>query len=58
MKPYILWINYGCEGWSPKGFDTPEEALAAIMGGMSFGSEVVLTKILEVEVADDRTDRS
>lgn len=26
-KKYILWIDYGYEGWKPTGFDTLKEAL-------------------------------
>jgi hypothetical protein len=38
--PYILWINYGSEGWKPDYFNTLREALLA----PKFGSEFVITK--------------
>lgn len=39
-KKYIVWINYGCEGWHPKECATLEEALDV----SSYGSEKVITK--------------
>jgi len=37
---YIVWVNYGCEGWSPTGYSTLEEAIKH----ESYGAEKVITK--------------
>ena len=38
-KPYIVWIDYGYEGWSPTGYSTLKEAIAS----NKYGSEWVIT---------------
>lgn len=38
--PYILWINYGCEGWKPGSYHSLEEALRVD----TYGSEAIITK--------------
>lgn len=43
MKPYLVWTDYGMEGWQPKGFDTKVEALAWIGEG-GHGHPVVVTQ--------------
>lgn len=42
-SPWIVWINYGLEGWSPRGFNSEAEALVFIESG-SVGAEVCLTR--------------
>lgn len=51
--PYILWVDYGTEGWKPRSFDTAQEAIEEILTGACIGGEpVVLTKLLKVEVVE------
>jgi len=49
--PYILWTDYGCEGWQPSSFDTAEEAVREILIG-GFGNPVVLTKLVNLEAKE------
>ena len=46
-KPWILWINYGYEGWQPRTYDTAEEAIEDIPY-YSNGSPVQLTKRVDL----------
>lgn len=41
--PWIVWVDYGSEGWKPRGCETETDALLFIEGG-NFGSPVVLTR--------------
>jgi len=52
--PYILWVDYGMEGWKPRSFDNPEEAITAILYG-EFCNRVVLTKLVEVAAKEPTT---
>ncbi len=38
-QPWVLWINYGYEGWKPYGFDT----LKAALQEQKYGIEWVIT---------------
>lgn len=38
--PYIVWIDYGCEGWLPTSYPTLKEALLAD----KYGSKFVVTR--------------
>ncbi len=49
--PYILWIDYGCEGWAPLSFDSLSEALDAV--GMFGCGTWVITMAPLVLVAKD-----
>ena len=46
--PYIVWENYGCEGWQPKSYATLKEALCA----QRYQSDWVITKTCEFDVTD------
>lgn len=46
--PYIVWANYGYEGWQPKSFKTLKEALLS----ERYGYEIVVTKLVEYEVIE------
>ena len=55
-KPLIAWINYGTEGWCPKEFDTEDELREWILGESAYGSEFVVTRLLDVRITlDERT---
>ena len=41
--PFILWSNYGYDGWSPNSFDTLKEAIE----GDRYCSEFVITRIVD-----------
>lgn len=34
--PFIVWIDYGCEGWKPRGCDTLGAAHEYVASGLSF----------------------
>ena len=40
--PYIVWHNYGFEGWQPRSYDSFENSFK------SKGEEDVITKIVDV----------
>jgi hypothetical protein len=44
--PYIMWIDYGLEGWSPQSFQTLREAVCV----RPIGGDCVITHIIEREV--------
>ena len=46
--PYIVWENYGYEGWQPKSYPTLREAVTA----HSYQSERVVTKISDFQVVE------
>jgi hypothetical protein len=48
--PYVVWRDYGCEGWSPRSYDTAAEALDAKESGDVI-TRVVEFKEVEVERA-------
>jgi hypothetical protein len=41
---FILWINYGMDGWTPKPMDSIEEAQTEVAYGVPCGSESVITR--------------
>lgn len=43
QKPWIVWADYGSEGWSPKGFSSETDALAFIEGD-NYGHPLTLTR--------------
>lgn len=47
IGPYILWQNYGCEGWKPTSFNSIKEALE----GEKY-SEFTITKAIDYEVKE------
>jgi hypothetical protein len=46
--PYILWQDYGCEGWSPQEFRTIREALDAPKFQMTW----IITKKFNYKVVE------
>ena len=48
----ILWVNYGSEGWEPRSYATPEEAISDLMFGCVSG-EWILTKELPLKVVEE-----
>ena len=51
MKPkkeYILWVNYGTEGWGWQDFDTLKEALES----EKFGHDWTITKRVDYEIKE------
>jgi hypothetical protein len=47
-QPYIVWVDYGYEGWHPTGFKTLKEAVEH----KSYGSTSVITKKVEFSVTE------
>ena len=45
--PFILWVDYGYEGWKPRSFNTIKEALEA-----EKYSAWTITKTFEFEVTE------
>ncbi len=45
---YIVWVNYGSEGWTPTGYTTLKEALEHD----SYSYEKIITKKVEYAVKD------
>jgi hypothetical protein len=45
--PYIVWEDYGTEGWHPKSYTTPKEALLDARY-----QRFILTKALVFEVVE------
>ena len=39
-KPWIVWVDFGYEGWNPNGYDTIQEAVKH----ESYGSPKVITR--------------
>lgn len=46
--PYIMWLDYGMEGWKPESFNSIKEALLA----SRYQSNFVITKVCEYEVKE------
>ena len=51
MKLYLLWVDYGSEGWFPYDFDTLEEMLAYIRDGVS--GPFLTTKRLDLIIREE-----
>ena len=52
-KPYVIWVDHGTEGWQPREFDTLEEIRDYLLSGQSYGSTMVLTRLLKVRIGVD-----
>jgi hypothetical protein len=39
-KKYIVWLDYGCEGWKPNYFDTLEDCINC----ENYGQGMMITK--------------
>ena len=52
---YIIWTDYGYDGWQCEGFKTLEELQEYLKMPQNFGNEFVVTKVLDykVEVKDE-----
>jgi len=49
-NPLLVWINYGLEGWHPRGFDTEEQLREWILCPGGDGSQFVVTRLLDVRI--------
>jgi len=47
--PFIVWENYGYEGWQPKSYPTLKAALSA----QRYNSEFVVTKAVDFDVIEN-----
>ncbi len=47
--PYIVWTDYGVEGWKPTSYEDLADALTA----PSYSSQWCITKIVKLEVLSD-----
>lgn len=45
--PYVVWLNYGYEGWSPTSYNSLKEALE-----IEKSYEYVITKKCEYEIRE------
>lgn len=50
--PYIVWENYGCEGWKPTSFHSIDAALIY----HKYNSEWIITKNVAWEVKEKEND--
>jgi hypothetical protein len=48
--PYIVWTDYGCEGWQPESYSTLKEAMAAPRYG---GENTIITKSAKYEIVEN-----
>ena len=46
-QPYIVWVDYGQEGWSPHGFPSEKAALEYVQYG-ALSATWVLTRRMEI----------
>lgn len=46
--PYVVWENYGCEGWQPTSYTTLEAALTA----QKYNSTWVIQKSVAFEIVE------
>jgi hypothetical protein len=46
--PYIVWQDWGYDGWSPTSYNTLKDALSA----SRMTSRFVLTKVVDVDVVE------
>jgi hypothetical protein len=49
--PFVVWQNYGYDGWQPRSFQTLREAVLADR----HGTEFVVTRIVEFEISATET---
>jgi hypothetical protein len=50
MKPYLLWIDYGSEGWSYLEFDVADDMVKFIL--QNSRGPYLLTKRLDVKLVE------
>ena len=53
-KPYVIWIDYGSDGWSPEECASVQEVEDFVLHGESNGYPFVITKLLDVRLMLDR----
>lgn len=46
--PFIVWTDYGCEGWHPTSYATLKEAVSA----PRYNSRVTITRLVEFDVSE------
>lgn len=46
--PYIVWLDFGYDGWSPESYATLKEALEA----PRYDSDYVITRKCEYEISE------
>ena len=51
-KPFIVWVDYGSEGWSPTGYDTLKDAIT----DTKYTSRWIVTKRVEWEPVAARAE--
>lgn len=51
-KPYTAWVDYGYEGWKRTDYETLEAALKH----NNYGSEMVVTKLVQYDVVEKDLD--
>ena len=56
MEPYILWIDYGVEGWRYEPFHTLAEVANHIRSGNTFGHRFLIIWHVPFVIADTATD--
>ncbi len=47
-KKYIVWTDYGYEGWRPTGYDSIEDAVRH----ESYGSETIITTKVNILISE------
>ena len=52
MKPYLLWTDYGSEGWTYNEYATLEEVMQHIQSGIS--GPFIITRRLPLKVVEDQ----
>jgi hypothetical protein len=49
---YILWLDYGTEGWQPYYFETLADVAAYIESGHTHGSTIKITKHIPLKIKE------
>lgn len=59
FKKFIVWVDYGSEGWSPSDYkDTFEEAAESMLYHKGSGNQnVVITEYIPVKVVPARIEK-
>lgn len=50
--PYIIWLDYGTEGWKPTSYEDLKSALEAD----KYCNNWIITKIVKYEVKEENND--
>jgi hypothetical protein len=55
-QPLLVWIDYGSEGWHPRGFETEEQLREWILDSGNYGNPFIVTRLLDVRLTlEERT---